>query len=221
MPRAHLRRVSEFPYHVTSRVNNKDWFSVPLEMVWEIFCEKLAIVTEDYGARVSDFVLMSNHFHMLLTTPNKNLDSIMQYLLREFSRTLGPISGRINHIFGGRYKSSLIYEPIYYAHAFKYVYRNPVVAQMVDRVEDYPFSTFRYWRGARPTPFPLHAPPEAITRFVPVDRDASLLWLNSAYNHNQAELISRSLKRSTFAFTKRKNDQPVVKELLSEFGYQK
>src|SRR5574338_252694 len=126
MPRKPLIRSQIYPYHVTSRANNREWFFLPQAICWEVFGEKLSIVSERYRAKVLAFVLMSNHFHLLIQTPDGNLDAIMNYLIREVSRTIGARSRRINRIFGGRYKWSLIQDECYIAHVYKYVYRNPV-----------------------------------------------------------------------------------------------
>src|SRR4051794_13448330 len=128
MTRPRLVRTSDFPYHVSARTNNKDWFYVPQEQCWNFFSEVLCKLTEIYGVHLHSFVLMSNHCHLTLSTPRLNLDLAMRYLFTEVSRRIAQHSGRINHIFGGRYKSSVMINPMGWAYVYKYVYRNPVRA---------------------------------------------------------------------------------------------
>ena len=67
----------------------------------------------------------------------------MNYFMREFSRTVGSKTGRINHVFGGRYKGCLIQDALYLAHVYKYVLRNPVEVGLSANVESYSFSSFQ------------------------------------------------------------------------------
>jgi len=204
---------SESPYHVTARTNNKDWFELPLERVWSVICEKVQKVTEDYGAEVNVLVLMSNHLHLILSTPMANINSIMQYLMREVSKTLGPISGRINHLFGRRYHSSIIHEPIHFAHVLKYVYRNPVVAGLADKCEQYPFSTIRGQLSKNFAGFPLCEVHPAIASLVPKDSEDFLRWLNEPTSPEKREMIRKALRRAEFRYSRQKCLRPLVKEL--------
>jgi putative transposase len=61
------------PYHVTSRSNNKDWFELEMDVLWVIFSEQLLAINLAYRAKVHTFVLMNNHYHMLISTPEKTL----------------------------------------------------------------------------------------------------------------------------------------------------
>jgi putative transposase len=81
MPRPHLFRTDSFAYHVTTRSNNKEWFYISSKKCWSIFKETLCATAERYGIYIHSLVLMSNHFHLLLSTPQKNLDISMQYFL--------------------------------------------------------------------------------------------------------------------------------------------
>ena len=58
----------EFPYHVVAKCINGDWFSIPMERVWEIVSEQLYFVHHAYGLRILSFVLMSNHFQPSVTS---------------------------------------------------------------------------------------------------------------------------------------------------------
>src|SRR5690606_37384226 len=110
---------------------------------WEAFDEVLRKTVENYGIHIHCFVLMSNHLHLGVTTPYGNLDAAMRYLLTEVNRRIRKISGRINHIFGGRYKRSVVTDPVHWAYVYKYIHRNPVKAGICERAEQYPYSTLR------------------------------------------------------------------------------
>src|SRR5262245_49031235 len=141
MARKLLFRSKDLPYHVTARSNNREWFTLPLRKVWRIFGDVTQIVSDRYGLLVHAFVLMSNHFHLLCATPEADLGQAMNYLMRQVSKAIGSETGRINRIFGARYHWSVIDNPLYFAHAYKYVMRNPVEARIVTEVESYSYSS--------------------------------------------------------------------------------
>ncbi len=192
MGRQPLIRTSNFPYHVTVRSNNRDWFYLPIDHVWSIFNAYLFKTQEQFNVEIHAFVLMSNHIHLLLTTPGANLDVAMKYFLRESCRSVNRTAGRINHLFGGPYKWSLIGDPVYYRHAYKYVYRNPVKAGVCSRIENYPFST----RGKGPT-LVIMTP----SRFDAALPESRLLeWLNVGYSKEEDDCVRRALRRREFKF---------------------
>lgn len=196
MPRKKFFPTDLFPYHVTARCTNKEWFDLPMPVVWDIFSRYLYFVTLAYGIRIHSFVLMSNHFHMLLTTPDANLDKTMNYLLREVSKAIGEETGRINQIFGGPYHWTVIRNRLYYEHAYKYVYRNPVEARICGRVEQYPYSTLRGILGFDHLPFPAFDNMNLI-----VNPDAQLRWLNEPYpNTDFLEEIRLAMRYREFEF---------------------
>ncbi len=205
MPRKLLFRTKELPYHLTARSNNKEWFYLPTERVWSISLELLESVRERYGFQIHLFVLMSNHFHLIGSTPSDHLGAVMNYFMRETSKRIGANSGRINRIFGARYHWSVLDNPVSFCHAYKYVIRNPVEAGMIDRVEDYPFSTFAtdHQLVLDPHRFDKHLPP--------IERRLS--WLNEPYGERKRELVRRALRRTTFSFTKNRVDRHLVSEL--------
>ncbi len=194
MPRKKFFPTDLYPYHVTVRSHNKEWFDLPMIDVWDIFSRYLYFITMAYGVRIHAFVLMSNHFHMLITTPNANLDQAMNYLLREVSKAINRENGNINQVFGGPYHWSVIKSRIYYEFAYKYVYRNPVEARICSRVESYPYSTLRGLMGLDRLPFPAFDNMNLISN--PAQR---LSWLNSPYPDIEIlETIRNALKKQEF-----------------------
>src|SRR3989344_5455273 len=123
MAHKYLLRNAIFPYHVYARSNNRESFYISSEDFWETLIKYSIIISEDFGIFFHALVLMPNHFHLLLSTPRENLDLAMGYFQREVSRSTNRSLGRINHLFGGRYKWSLIDNCHYYENAFRYLYQ--------------------------------------------------------------------------------------------------
>lgn len=197
MPRKKTYRTSDFPYHVTARSSNQEWFYLPMDQVWQIFMNYLWFVSLVYKVRIHAFVLMSNHFHLLVRTPEANIDEAMNYLLREVSKTIGIEANRKNQIFGGPYHWSVIKNSTYYHHAYKYVYRNPVHAGICNRVEDYRYSTLRGLLGREPLLLPV-----ADNMCLIQDAYRQLEWLNRDYELDDRLAIRKALKHREFHFSR-------------------
>lgn len=187
MPRPLLIRSETHPYHVTSRCNNKDFFPIPLCEVWEIMLSLLKTEIKEQGLVVHAFVLMGNHFHLLCHTPNANLDQIMQRFLRQSSVKISARSKTVNHLWGARYKWSLIESEMHYFQVYRYIYQNPVRARICSKVEEYPFSTLK---NAELVLYPLI--------------DGEIDWLNEVLKKEDGELIKMGLRKQQFDVNKRK-----------------
>lgn len=193
MPRAHTVLQNEFPYHVTGRCINREWFASPLEEVWKIMSNHLFYVRHALNGRIHAFVLMPNHYHLLISTPDSNLSQIMAYFMKSTSADLTRANSRINQSYGSRHFRCIIESQHYYLHAYKYVYRNPVKAGLSKVVESYPYSTLTGLLGFRHMYIPLE---EDSILFD--DVEGTLKWLNLAPAETEWESVRRAIKKRTF-----------------------
>lgn len=193
MPRKQIILSDIFPYHVRARSNNKEFFSLPLEILWPLFIEKLELVKVKYGCCLHAFVLMNNHYHLIISTPLANIDDVMEYLNREVAKEANRLMGRINHFFGGPYQWSLIADDLYYWNAVKYVFRNPVKAGLCSSVLDYKYSSLNT---------------EVKEGFWEIKQDC-LDWLDESFSEDQDHAITKALRRREFKLPKNKNGQIV------------
>jgi len=144
MARKNLIRVNNYPYHVTIRTNNREWFNIPQSVIWKIAISSIHIANYKYPVNIDAFVLMNNHYHLLLYTPDANLDKFMNILNSNISREIRRRTGRINRIFGDRYKWKIITSEQYYLTVIKYILQNPLRALLVKKCEEYRYSTIFY-----------------------------------------------------------------------------
>jgi putative transposase len=144
MPRKPLIKTDLYFYHITTRSNHREWFKLPLDEVWDICIKSFRKAQKNSPAQISQFVLMSNHYHMLIKTPDANIDRFMFWFNKTFSDELRKSSGQINRMFGSSYKWSIVYEQFYLQKVYLYIYQNPLRARIVDRCENYPYSTLYY-----------------------------------------------------------------------------
>lgn len=206
MARAKAILQSEFPYTISARCINKEWFNVPLEHVWQIFCDNLALVHESHGLQIHSFVMMSNHFHLLASTPNANISQCMLHFMTKSSKALTKAGNRINETFAGRHYKCILNEYNYFLNAYKYNYRNPVAAGICESVEDYSFSTLPMKLGFVEKKIPLTE-----DTLLKEDRDGILKWLNRAPEPEMLEAARTAFKRSYFkSKNKRNSAQPIL-----------
>ncbi|HEX2768042.1 MAG TPA: transposase, partial [Geobacteraceae bacterium] len=139
----------EYPgaiYHVTSRGNDqKDVFKSQRDR--EKFLEYLATATERYGAVIHVYCLLSNHYHLLLETPEGNLSQIMRHINGAYTTYFNVKRKRAGHLFQGRYKAILVEADEYAAELSRYIHLNPVRAGITRKPEEYRWSTYRVYIG--------------------------------------------------------------------------
>ncbi len=145
MPRKNLIRSHTHPYHITTRSNNREWFNLSMPEMWKICTESIKHAHFRHPVSVHAFVLMQNHYHLMLTTPDANVDKFMYEMNYSISRKVRYKTNRINHVFGQRYKWSLVQDEAYFQTALRYVYQNPLKKNLTRRCEDYPFSSLYHY----------------------------------------------------------------------------
>ena len=84
---------------------------------------------------------MNNHVHLLLETPKANISAAMYRLNLEYSCYFNSRHDRIEHLFGGRFKSRLVQKERYFWSVVRYIHINPVKAGMVTAPGNYIWSS--------------------------------------------------------------------------------
>ena len=136
-------------YHVTARGNerSKIFFS---RKDYARFKEYLGEAKEKYGFLLNAYVLMTNHYHLVVETPQKNLSRIMHYLNGSYTTYTNIKRKRSGHLFQGRYKAIVVDKENYLLELSRYLHLNPVRAKMVEKPEEYPYSSYTSFISASP-----------------------------------------------------------------------
>jgi putative transposase len=129
----------EYPgamYHVTARGDRREGIFAD-ERDRETLLRILAQACDKTGWRVHAWVLMHNHYHWLIETPEANLVEGMRWLQNTYTRRFNVRHTLWGHVFGGRYKAVLVeHDPTsdqhYFANVVDYIHLNPVRAGLVD-----------------------------------------------------------------------------------------
>lgn len=96
-----------------------------------LFLEVLAELPDRFGVIVHAYVLMPNHYHLMLTCPRGNLSRAMRHLGARFTASLNR-----NHpqwdgpVFRGRFKNRVVEDDAYWMHLLAYIHMNPVRAHL-------------------------------------------------------------------------------------------
>jgi putative transposase len=135
-------------YHVMSRGNERQAI-VRDDADRQRRLDWLQRTVETYGWRLHAFVLMSNHEHLFLETPEPNLSGGMHLLNGSYTGYFNFRHRRAGHLFQGRFKSHLIEDEGYYLEISRYIHLNPVRAKLVQRPEQWRWSSYRGYQRAR------------------------------------------------------------------------
>jgi len=111
-----------------------------------------------FGWKVHAYVLMGNHYHLLMETPEPNLVAGMKWLMGVFSQGWNRRRKRRGHVFQGRYKAVVVNgdekSGYYFRIVADYIHLNPVRIGWVGgssgrRLREYRWSSFIYYRGRK------------------------------------------------------------------------
>lgn len=164
-------------YHVTMRGQRRGEIVVEngdrkrwLELVSEL--------PERYGVEIHAYVLMDNHYHLVVRTPEANLSRAMQWLNVSYGVWWNLKHGESGHVFQGRFKAILVEGGGWVLRLSEYVHLNPValknlgwskrqkeleseglvrpsaevVAKRLETMRTYRWSSYRGYAGYEPIP---------------------------------------------------------------------
>ncbi len=133
-------------YHVTCRGNDRRAIFRD-DRDRALFLERLRGSLANYQVDCHAYVLMSNHFHLLVCTPKGNLCEYMRHFNISYTAAFNRRHGRVGHLYQGRYKAILVDQDGYLLELSRYVQLNPI------RIKSYRGSAvgerIRYLEGYR------------------------------------------------------------------------
>ena len=132
-------------YHVIKRGNNRDYIFQGREDK-ESLLRYIAYAKEDGGFNLMGYVIMDNHYHLIIQTKDKLLNKIMQVVNNRFSKDYNKRHNRSDHVFGGRYKAILVLDDKYLFSLLRYIHHNPVRAKVCKKIDQYKWSSDHYYR---------------------------------------------------------------------------
>jgi putative transposase len=157
MPRIFIPGVS---VHIIRRGNNRGAIFTD-NFDRELFLVLLETAAKRHRVEVHGYVLMTNHYHLIVTAGDADgLRLMMRDLGREYVLRYNRRHGRIGTLWTGRYRAIPIQDERYWLTCLRYVEQNPVRAGLAATPGDYPWSSFRYHAFGEPhrwlTPHPVY-----------------------------------------------------------------
>ena len=109
------------------------------------FIDLLKELNDVFNVKIASYCLMSNHYHILIHTPEGNLARAMRHLNGVYTQRYNKRHGCDGQLFRGRYKSIVIESDSYALELVRYIHRNPLEAGIVDNVEKYQWSSHKIY----------------------------------------------------------------------------
>ncbi len=189
MPRAARASVGDQCYHVLNRGNSarRVFFK---EGDYQAFLKALAHACIEVPMRVLAWCLMPNHFHLVLWPHAENdLSRWMHWLLNTHVRRYHRHYHSSGHLWQGRFKAFAIAHDEHLLTVLRYVERNALRAGLVERAEQWPWSSLPWWCGREAKPPYWHE--------GPVPRPASWVeWVNEPASVAELQRVRQCVQRS-------------------------
>ncbi len=132
-------------YHVIARGNNKEYiFKESIDKGY--FIKLLKESMEGMSYKLYGYVLMDNHYHLIIQVFDKKLQEIMHQINNKYSKYFNYKFKRVGHVFQGRYKSTLVQDERYLISLIRYIHQNPIKAGMSKKIEEYKWSSDVFYR---------------------------------------------------------------------------
>jgi len=135
----------EFPnawYHVMNRGRRAEKIFIDATD-YQVFVDLLKETAETWNIKVAAYCLVSNHYHILVRTPEGNLSRSMRHLNGVYTQRFNRRHKVDGPLFRGRYKSIIVGGDSYLLQIVRYIHKNPVKAGLVEKPEQYAWSSHK------------------------------------------------------------------------------
>ena len=127
----------EYPgawYHVMNRRGRRR-FIFNTDDQRHYFLALLGEVYTRYQAEMHAYCLMDNHYHLLIRTPEANLQRVMRHVNGLYTQYFNRTESKDGALFRGRYKAILVDADTHWLELSRYIHRNPLEAQITRLIE--------------------------------------------------------------------------------------
>lgn len=142
--------------HIVSRGNNRQNIFLCDRDYIEFF-RVLSYTYEKYPFIITSFCLMSNHYHLLLQSPEVPIGKVMRIINHRYGDYFRKKYHYTGHLYEKRYYSELITTPNSMIRVSRYIHRNPIntTTPIVHKLEHYRYSSYAFYKHNQPCPYPF------------------------------------------------------------------
>ena len=133
----------EYPgawYHVMNRGRRREDIFLSQHDFQE-FIQILQEAAETWNLKIAAYCLMSNHYHLLVHTPDGNLSRCMRHVNGVYTQRFNRYHGEDGQLFRGRYKAVLIEADSHLLEVLRYIHQNPLEAGISSTLKDYEWTS--------------------------------------------------------------------------------
>ena len=167
-----------------------------------LFLDLLSEIKNLFGVECHAYCLMGNHYHLLIHTPRGNLGRGMRHLSGIFTQRFNRLEGRDGPLFRGRYKAIIVDADNYLLQVSRYIHRNSIEAQLIDRIDDYAWSSYGAYVGKETGP-----------DWLCQDQVLGMVGGNDARKRYEA-YVEKGVDEVCAAFYGKKNQSPIFGDEL-------
>lgn len=131
-------------HHIWQRGNNKDYIFQDTNTK-NFFIRQLKEYNKKFDYNILAYVVMDNHYHLLIQTIEDSIGEVMFNINNVTGKFIKDSLKRSGHVFQGRYNSKLVQTNEYFLWLIRYIHRNPVRSKICTNVEDYYWSSHRFY----------------------------------------------------------------------------
>lgn len=158
------------------------------------FIELLLEAAAMWKVRIAAYCLMSNHYHLLVQTPGANLPRFMRHVNGLYTQYFNRTNKSDGPLFRGRYKSIVVERDSYLLELVRYIHRNPLQAGLVNRLENYRWSTHRLYLA----------------------KDKAVHWLQKDLVLSMLERDKQKQRQAYIDFMKKEEDAQIIGKLYGQ-----
>lgn len=129
-------------YHIMLRGNERKKIFLN-EDDRERFLETLLKKKKETELAVYAYCLMDNHVHLVLQDDQNKISTIMKGIATSYAMFFNKKYNRVGHVFQDRFKSESVEDERYLMAVIRYVHNNPVKAEMVEKLDQYKWSSYQ------------------------------------------------------------------------------
>jgi len=127
-------------YHIINRGVNQSEVFVEKEDYYK-FLELIIKSKYDYSVTIHAFTILPNHYHLLIETHKPNLSEAMRFLNSAYAAWFNYKSGRVGHLWKGRFESYMLFDEEHFWKVVKYIERNALALGLVEDIKDWEYQS--------------------------------------------------------------------------------